>query len=367
MKFVAENTQWLHVKGKKTLKEMWDAWKALHITNNQRINVYYHFEDFYTWKYIDDTNMANHVASMLNLWHKILAAGEDLSDIHITQALVLLLLQTPSWDLIKIQLFNLDTMKLTSETIATTLQAEVNHHQHDKMSKTAMLAAKRAFGSKGKMKDKGKPGLRPDDECQHCHKKGHWISKCPKCKAEEKKTGAGTASLTINNLWDLGSGSSSLGYTEWIFMAESIPNRGELLLDLAATSHMLLDHSLFMSYTPVISHTPHDFISIGDARDFPVTGHGTVVFEAQLPNGYHKVTLCNALHIPKLAANLVSLGTLQRQGASVVSYKNGLSLRFNGQEVFHASLVGTLYHINCCQIQTISTYVVTSESLRLWH
>jgi len=307
----SQNTQWPHVKGKKTSKEMWDAWKALHITNNQRINVHYHFEDLYTQKYVDNTNMANHVASMLNLWHKILAAGKDLSDIHIARALVLSLPQTPSWDLIKIQLFNLDMMKLTSETIAMTLQAEVNHRQHDKMSKTAMLAAKRAFGSKGKTKGKSKPGPRPDDECQHCHEKGHWISKCPKCEAEEKKTGAGTASLAVNNLRDLGSGSSSSGYTEWIFMAGSIPDGGELLLDLAATSHMLSDRLLFTSYTPVTSHTPHDFISIGDAWDVPVARRGTVVFEAQLPNGYHKVTLRNALYVPKLAVNLVSLGTLQ--------------------------------------------------------
>ena len=89
MESAAENTQWPHVKGKKTSKEMWDAWKALHITNNQRINVHYHFEDLYTWKYVDDTNMADHVASMLDLRHKILAAGEDLSDIHVAQALVL--------------------------------------------------------------------------------------------------------------------------------------------------------------------------------------------------------------------------------------------------------------------------------------
>jgi len=57
--------------------------------NNQRINVHYHFEDLYTQKYIDDTNMVDHVASMLDLWHKILAADENLSDIHIARALVL--------------------------------------------------------------------------------------------------------------------------------------------------------------------------------------------------------------------------------------------------------------------------------------
>ena len=175
------------------------------------------------------------------------------------------------------------------------------------------------------------------------------------------------SSLAINNFWDLRSGSSGSGYMEWVFMAGSIPDRGELLLDLAATLHILSDRLLFTSYTPVTSCTPHDFISVGDARDVPVARHGTVVFEAQLPNGYHKVTLRNVLHVPKLAAHLVSLGTLQRQGASVVSYENGLFLRFNGQEVFCTSLVGTLYHINRCQIQKVSAYVATSESLRLWH
>ena len=48
MKSAAKNTQWPHVKGKKTLKEMWNAWKALHVMNNQRINVHYHFKDLYT-------------------------------------------------------------------------------------------------------------------------------------------------------------------------------------------------------------------------------------------------------------------------------------------------------------------------------
>ena len=130
---------------------------------------------------------------------------------------------------------------------------------------------------------------------------------------------------------------------------------------------MFFDHSLFMTYTPVTIHIPEDSISVGDAWDIPVTGHGTVTFEAQLSNSHHKVTLHNALHVPKLAANLVSLGTLQYQGASVVSYEGGLLLRFNGQDIFHASLVGTLYHINCCQIQKVSAYIVTSGSLRLWH
>ena len=123
---------------------------------------------------------------------------------------------------------------------------------------------------------------------------------------------AGTASLAVNSLWNLESGSSSSGYTKFIFMAGSISDGGKLLLDSAATLHMLSNFLLFTSYTLITSGTPHNFISVSDAQDVPVARCGTVVFEAQLLNGYHKITLCgNALHVLKLAANLISLGTLQ--------------------------------------------------------
>jgi hypothetical protein len=96
---------------------MWDMWKALHMTNQQKINVHYYFEDLYTHKYVDSANMADHIATMLDIQHKITAVGEDLPDIHVARALVLLLPHTQSWEVIKIQLFNLD--KLTSETVST--------------------------------------------------------------------------------------------------------------------------------------------------------------------------------------------------------------------------------------------------------
>jgi len=150
----------------------------------------------------------------------------------------------------EIQLFNLDMMKLTSETIATTLQAEANHCQYNKMSETAMLAAKKASGSKGtsQMKGMGK-GLKLDNECCYCH----WISKSLKHKAAEKKTGVGTASLTINSRWNLGSESSSSGYAEFIFMAGSITDRGKLLvcyLHRTLWSHPVLPMTLFPLVMP---------------------------------------------------------------------------------------------------------------------
>ena len=92
---------------------MWDIWESMYVTNQQHINIHYHFEDLYTQKYDETTQMADHIAVMLDLGQKILAAGETLPDIHIARALILSLPRTQSWDLIKIQLFSMDKEKFT--------------------------------------------------------------------------------------------------------------------------------------------------------------------------------------------------------------------------------------------------------------
>ena len=65
-------------------------------------NIHYWFEDLYTRKYVDGTPMADHVAVMLDLKHKITAAGETLPDTHVARALIISLPRTPAWDIIKV-------------------------------------------------------------------------------------------------------------------------------------------------------------------------------------------------------------------------------------------------------------------------
>ncbi len=109
----------------------------------------------------------------------------------------------------------------------------------------------------------------------------------------------------------------------------------------------------------------------GIIATFPSLGAGTVSFRSQLPGGYCTILLKDALYIPNLAANLVSLGTLQRNGAVFESIENGVKVTLDGDELFRASFVGisgTLYHISTVQIQSVSAYVAAvSPSLRTWH
>jgi hypothetical protein len=52
--------------------------------------------------------------------------------------------------------------------------------------------------SSSKPKTKGKSSPSPDEECFHCHKKGHWFRNCEKYSEEQKKKGSETSTSGIN-------------------------------------------------------------------------------------------------------------------------------------------------------------------------
>jgi hypothetical protein len=161
-------------------KDMWDTGKKVHHDNQRKINVHYFFEELYTRRYVDGIPMANHIAAMLNIQHRITQAGETLPDLHVARAMILSLPKMPSWELIKIQLFGLDPTALTVDLVSTKLQAEANRRVHEKSSgETALyVPGKQKQGrGKDKLKEKGK-GPQPNDLFRKCSGKGHWANKC---------------------------------------------------------------------------------------------------------------------------------------------------------------------------------------------
>jgi len=71
IKGACEDVQLPYVIKSKTSMEMWKWLKMVHQTNQSQINIHYYFEEHYTWKYIDGSSMADHIATMLDLKHQI--------------------------------------------------------------------------------------------------------------------------------------------------------------------------------------------------------------------------------------------------------------------------------------------------------
>jgi hypothetical protein len=201
-----ENLQLPYVKNCKLAKEMQDTLKKVHITNQSHINVHYFFEDLYTRKYVDGMPMADHIASMLDIKQQIINAGETLEDLHVARAMVLSLPKTQSWDVIKIQLFDVESAKLTSEAVSTKLQSKANSHAREKAGGNTALYTHHKGKSKGKGSNgKGKWQAKPTNKCWYCHHLGHWTRHCPQHEEDKKKaSGTQSANLTVSHLHDLG-------------------------------------------------------------------------------------------------------------------------------------------------------------------
>lgn len=76
--------------------------------------------------------------------------------------------------------------------------------------------------------------------------------------------------------------------------------------------------------------------------------NGSVALHYQLPDGIRTVVLHSVLHVPKLTANLVSLGTLQQAEEKHYNHENRIMVTLQDEELFHATFYttyATLYHI----------------------
>jgi hypothetical protein len=302
-------------------------------------------------------------ASMLDIKQQIIDTGETLKDLHVARAMVLSLPKTQSWDVIKIQLFDVESAKLTSKAVSTKLQSEANRRAREKAGGNTALYTHHKGKSKGKGGDgKGKWQAKPTDECRYCRHLGHWTRHCPQCEEDKKKaSGTQSANLTVSHLHDLGTCEVGRVYVT----IKGTPGLCNVLLDSAATSHMFCNRKVFGNY--VASHGG-ETVSVGDKHTLVVEGRGSVTFKIWLSNGFQTIVLHGALHVPWLATNLVSLGALQQEGSLFCSCEDGLVVTQGGDELFRATLNDGLYYINCAS-DGINEMVLTvlSGSLRLWH
>jgi hypothetical protein len=75
-------------------------------------------------------------------------------------------------------------------------------------------------------------------------------------------------------------------------------------------------------------------------------GQGSVTLKTRLSDRFKTINLCDALHIPHLTMNWMSLGTLQHEGATFYSSKKGLVILLKGEMLLETTPAGTLYYIN---------------------
>ena len=111
---------------------------------------------------------------------------------------------------------------------------------------------------------------------------------------------------------------------------------------------------LFSTYSTVLGNHPRH-IKVGSNQALPVAGVGSIVLQCEVRGSMRKVTLHNVLHIPALAANLVSLPVVCSKGGSALFGARQCTVRLRSDDVFTACLEGGVFRL-------ANTHVILRET-----
>jgi hypothetical protein len=190
-------------------------------------------------------------------------------------------------------------------------------------------------GGYGSGRGGGKSGHNGKDvagnECRYCGKEGHWARECRKKKRDEAAHMAQVeeadsnqallvAAVTVN-----ASSSLPTAAARWeppaIHLDESKlfvqldnkdqESRAQWILDTGATNHMTGERGFFSELDTGV----HGSVRFGDGSMVKIKGRGTVLFKCK--TGEHQA-LTGVYHIPRLTANIVSLGQLEGDGYKIL-------------------------------------------------
>src|SRR5947207_1699053 len=130
-------------------------------------------------------------------------------------------------------------------------------------------------------------------------------------------------------------------------------NLMEWCLDSGCTRHMAADRSLFIDY-----HKFSGYVRVANDAVIKVVGTGSVIINTVVDEKVLKTTLEGVLHVPDLAANLLSQDQLVYESKLSIQHDSENGLRISNR---HGTIVGTTSRIN--RQQMLDTTYNTAYSI----
>jgi hypothetical protein len=178
--------------------------------------------------------------------------------------------------------------------------------------------------SSSKTKTKGKSGPSPNEECFHCHKKGHWFMNYKKYLEDQKKKKESETSTSGINAIEINIAVSSSD--SWVFDTGSMIHTCKSLQGLSLTRRFVkgkLD------------------ARVGNGAKVATIAVGT--FHLLLPSRL-VLKLNNCYCIPTLCKNIISSSCLEEvHGYEIIIKNKRCSIYYNGIFYAHCPLVNGLY------------------------
>jgi hypothetical protein len=175
-----------------------------------------------------------------------------------------------------------------------------------------------------KPKTKGKSGPSPNEECFHCHKKGHWFRNCKKYLEEQKQKKESETSASGINVIEI---NIAVSYSDsWVFDTGSMIHTYKSLQGLSLITRF--------------AKSELD-IRVGNGAKFAAIAVDT--FHLPLPSRL-VLKLNNCYCIPALYKNIISSSCLEEvDGYEIIIKNKHCSIYYNGIFYGQCPLVNGLY------------------------
>ena len=147
-------------------------------------------------------------------------------------------------------------------------------------------------------------------------------------------------------------------------------HHGRALLDSGTTSHMTREKSILRDYVPFAVPIEVGLASYGGVMT--ALGRGSITLKFILEGVSHQYVLSDALYVPELDTDLVSLTKLEDDGVSLHFRNRRCYLVKHGQEFGYAERIDRLYWFKATSmIQEVANIVNAdqdiTQSLDIWH
>ena len=190
------------------------------------------------------------------------------------------------------------------------------------------------------------------DECAFCHEKGNWKKDCLKL---QKKKGNGVSKTCVAE--DDKSDFS-------LACVSSVTSTDEWLCDSACSFHMCFIKEWFFNFTELDGGV----FNLADNQPCKIAGIDSISLKNH--DGSTRV-LTDVRYIPKLEKNLISLGTLESKGFTIIMQNGILKVVSGALVVMKCISRNNLYHYQGSTVAgtaaTISEVDKVAEISRLWH
>jgi hypothetical protein len=241
-------------------------------------------------------------------------------------------------------------------------------------------------GARDSHNDDGAHGGNSDvgrDECRYCGLKGHWARECPKRKHDLQAHAAQVEEeqehslLVAAMLSQKANPSPSPPVTQAAPPAAMHLNEDKLyvqlgekgdgdtahwILDMGATNHMTGARSVFSELNSGV----HGSVRFGDGSTVDIEGRGTVLLRCK--TGEHQ-RLTDVYHIPRLTANIISLGQLEEEGFKILLENGALKIWDPRRRLVVAVQRGAsrLYILNLTVDKPVCLVAHIEEASWRWH